>query len=96
MLWLHGNDSTMRATIFLALAGMLYKYNQCHIILEMLSSACAKLEPASSKNNETLEINIQQKFRLRLHGIGYVQIHYGPDPLCLHGTGSKLEQYGSI
>ena len=23
------------------------------------------------------------------------QIHSGTDPLCLHGTGSKLERYGS-
>ena len=36
-----------------------------------------------------------EPFRLRLHGIGYVQICLGSDPLCLHGTGSKLEQYGS-
>ena len=34
-------------------------------------------------------------FRLRLHGIGYVHIRLGSDPLCLHGTGSKLEGYGS-
>ena len=39
--------------------------------------------------------------RLRLHWIGYVPIrlgsdHYGTDPLFLHGTGSKLELYGSI
>ena len=34
--------------------------------------------------------------RLRLHGIGYVQIRLGSDPLCLHGTGSKLERYGSF
>ena len=24
------------------------------------------------------------------------RIHYGSDPLCLHGTGSKLERYGSV
>ena len=30
--------------------------------LEGLSSVCAKLEPASSKNNEILEINVLQKF----------------------------------
>ena len=36
-----------------------------------------------------------QKFRLRLHWIGYVQIRLGSDPLCLHRTGSELEQYGS-
>ena len=32
------------------------------MILEGLSSVCAKLEPASSKNNEILEINVLQKF----------------------------------
>ena len=30
--------------------------------LEGWSTACAKLEPASSKNNEILEINVLQKF----------------------------------
>ena len=30
--------------------------------LEGLSSVCAKLEPAGSKNNEILEINVPQKF----------------------------------
>ena len=30
--------------------------------LEGLSSVCAKLEPASSKNNEILEINVLQNF----------------------------------
>ena len=30
--------------------------------LEGLTSVCAKLEPASSKNNELLEINVLQKF----------------------------------
>ena len=43
----------------------------------------------------------RRKFRLRLHGIGYVQIRLGSDPLwygslCLHGTGSKLERYCSL
>ena len=32
------------------------------MILEGLSSVCAKLEPTSSQNNETLEINVLQKF----------------------------------
>ena len=62
MLWLNGNDSILRAAIFLALAGMPYKYTQCHTTLGELSSVRAKLEPASSKNNEILEINILQKF----------------------------------
>ena len=30
--------------------------------LEGLSGVCAKLDPASSKNNEILEINVLQKF----------------------------------
>ena len=30
--------------------------------LEGWSNVCAKLEPASSKNNEILEINVLQKF----------------------------------
>ena len=34
------------------------KNKRCHMTLEGLSSACAKLEPASSKNNEILEINV--------------------------------------
>ena len=45
-----------------ALAGIPYKYNQCHATLGELSSMCAKIEPASSKNNEILEINVLQKF----------------------------------
>ena len=47
---------------FLALAGIPYKYNQCHTTLGGLSSVCAKIDPASSKNNEILEINVLQKF----------------------------------
>ena len=43
---------------FLALTGIPYKYKQCHTILGGLSSACAKLEQVSSKNNEILEINV--------------------------------------
>ena len=35
-------------------------------------------------------------FARPLHGIGYVQILMGSDPLCLHETGSKLERYSSI
>ena len=30
--------------------------------LKELSSVCAKLEPANSKNNKILEINVLQKF----------------------------------
>ena len=35
-------------------------------------------------------MEIWRQLRLRLHGIGYVQIRLGSDPLCLHETGSKL------
>ena len=35
------------------------------------------------------------ELRLRLHGIGHVQIRLGSDPLCIHSTGSKMERYGS-
>ena len=38
--------------------------------LEGLSSACAKLEPASSKDNEILEINVLQKFTSHALKIG--------------------------
>ena len=38
------------------------KNKRCHITLKGLSSVCAKLEAASSKNNEILEINVLQKF----------------------------------
>ena len=34
--------------------------------LEGLSSVCAKLEPASSKHNEILEINVLQKGPVKL------------------------------
>ena len=47
---------------FLALTSIPYKYNQCHTFLGGLSSVCAKLEPASSKNEEILKINVLQKF----------------------------------
>ena len=51
---------------FLALAGILYKYDQFHTTLGGLSSVCAKVEPTSSKNNEILEINALQKGPVKL------------------------------
>ena len=48
----------------LLLAGIPYKYNRCHTTLGGLGSACAKLEPASLKNNEVLKTNVLQKFTL--------------------------------
>ena len=68
MLWFYENDSILNATIF-----GFYKDNRtdtfdknkrCHLTLEGLSSVCAKLDPASSKNNKILEINVLQKFTL--------------------------------
>ena len=47
---------------FLVLASIPYKRDQCHTTLGGLSSVCAKLEPASSKDNEMFEINVLQKF----------------------------------
>ena len=41
---------------FLALAGIHYKYNQCHTTLGRSGSVSPKLEPASSKYNKILEI----------------------------------------
>ena len=49
----------------LALAGILYKYDQFHTTSGGLSNVCAKLELTSSKNNEMLEINVLQKFTRR-------------------------------
>ena len=57
MLWFYENDSILNATFF-------SKNKQCHRTLEELSSVCAKLKPAGSKNNEILEINVLQKFTL--------------------------------
>ena len=46
----------------LVLEGIPHKYNQCQRTMGGLSSVCARLEPASSRNNEILEINALQKF----------------------------------
>ena len=61
MLWLQGNDPTLRAAIFCNCRHT-YKYTHCHTTLGGLSSVYAELEPASSKSNEILEINVLQKF----------------------------------
>ena len=60
----------MKTTLFRALHFSVFtkttdtfnKNRRCHMALEGLSSVCAKLQPASSKNNEILEINVLQKF----------------------------------
>ena len=59
MLWLHGNNSILRAAIFLALAGIPY---ELPYKFGGLISVCDKLEPAISQNNEILKINVLQKF----------------------------------
>ena len=36
------------------------------VLRRTVSSVCTKLEPAGSKSNEILEINVLQKFNLRV------------------------------
>ena len=64
MLWFYESDSILNAIFF-----GVYKDNRdinknkrCYVTLKGLSSICAKLELASSKNNEILAINVLQKF----------------------------------
>ena len=60
MLRFYENDYIMNATIlaFTKITDTFDKNKRCHLTLEGLSSVCAKLNPASSKNNEILEINV--------------------------------------
>ena len=53
---------TLNFSAFTKTTDSFNKNKWCHMTLEGLSSVCAKLEPASSKNNEILEINVLQKF----------------------------------
>ena len=64
MLWFYENDSILHTTFsaFTKTTDKCNKNKQCHTTLKGLRSVCAKLEPASSKNNEILEINVLQKF----------------------------------
>ena len=64
MLWFYENDSILNATFstFTKTIDTFNKNKCCHMTLEVLSCVCAKLVPASSKNNEILEINVLQKF----------------------------------
>ena len=64
MLWLEGNDSTLRAATFWHLKADLTNITNAIQLWEGLSSVCAKLEPAGSKNKERLAINVLQKFIL--------------------------------
>ena len=51
------------------------KNKQCHMTLERLSSVCAKLEPAGSKNNEILKINNPEKIYIACSSLPSVVIN---------------------
>ena len=65
---------------FFAFAGKFHTYTEHHMNWEGLSSACAKLEPATCKNNEIQEIEMLQN--CSLHALYFK----GPDPFT-HGLG---------
>ena len=58
------NDPILNAifSAFKKATDSFYKNKRCHMTLEGLSSVCAKLEPASSENNEILGIGVLQNF----------------------------------
>ena len=63
MLWFYENDSILNTT-FSAVRKTKDTFNKNkrgHMTFEGLSTVCAKLEPAISKNNEILEINFPAK-----------------------------------
>ena len=64
MIWFYENDSVLNAPFlpFTKTADTFNKNKRFHMTLLRLSSVCVKLEPASSKNNEILEINALQNF----------------------------------
>ena len=64
MLWFYENDSILNAIFFgfAKTTETFDKNKRCYMTLEGLTSVCAKLELASSKNNEILAINVLQKF----------------------------------
>ena len=53
---------TLHFSAFIKTADTFNKNKRCYMTLEGLSNVCAKLEPASSENNEILAINVLQKF----------------------------------
>ena len=64
MVWFYENDSILTLH-FSAITNTTDTFNKpklCHKTLEGLNSVCGKLEPASSKSNEILKINVLQKF----------------------------------
>ena len=78
MLWSYENDSTLTLH-FLAFTKTTDTFNKnkwCHKILEGLSSVCGKLEPASSKSNKILKINVLQKFTVHAlcQGLQFMKI----------------------
>ena len=52
--------------------------------LEGLNSVCAKLQPASSKNNEILEINVLQK--LTSHALYHPKSRRVHQPISVQST----------
>ena len=60
MLRFYENDSILNGTFvaFTQTTNTFDKNKRCYMTLEGLSSVCVKLEPASYKNNEILEINV--------------------------------------
>ena len=60
---LYKNDSIsgLHFSVFTGTTDTFTKNKRCHMILEGFSGFCANLEPASSKNNEILEIKFLQK-----------------------------------
>ena len=69
MLGFYENDSILNATFFgfYKDSRHIEQNKRCHMTLQGLSNVYAKLEPASSKNNEILETNVLQKFTSRAH-----------------------------
>ena len=57
---------TLRFSAFTKTTDTFSKNKRCHVTLEGLSSVCVKLEPASSTNNEILEINVLQNLHRML------------------------------
>ena len=65
MLWFYENDSIFNANLLAftkTTTDTFNKNKRCYVTLKGLSSVYAKLELASSKNNEILAINVLQKF----------------------------------
>ena len=65
MLWFYENDFLLNVAFFGIYEEnrhIFKKMKRCFLPLEQLSIVCAKLEPASSKNNEILEVNVLQTF----------------------------------